>query len=96
MSATDPPPGGDFRLFVQKIALQGFWALGLVEVPGQPAREPNLAICKAVIDDLLVLREKTEGNLDDGERQTLAKFLTDLEFQYVAKSKEASGASAGD
>lgn len=85
-SGEDSPalPGGDFRLFVQKIALQGFYALGLVELPGQERPAPNLRIAQAVIDDLLMLREKTAGNLSEGERLTLEKFLTDLEFQFVA------------
>ena len=85
-------PGGDFRMFIQKIALQGFYALGLVEIPGQPKPEANLPMCKAVIDDLMTLREKTEGNLDDGEKQTLEKYLSDLQFHYVSRSGDAAPA----
>ena len=88
-------PGGDFRFFVQKIALQGFYALGLVELPGQPKPEANLEMCQAVIDDLMMMREKTSGNLDDGERQTLDKFLSDLQFQYLAHTKGESGGEPG-
>jgi len=89
-------PGGDFRLFVQKIALQGFYALGLIELPGQERPEPNLRIAQAVIDDLRMLREKTQGNLSEGERLTLDKFVTDLEFQFVAvKEREGGRPGAG-
>ena len=41
-------PGGDFRLFLQKIAMQGFYALGLIEVPGLPKQEPNPSAAQAV------------------------------------------------
>lgn len=80
-------PGGDFRLFLQKIAMQGFYALGLLEVPGLPKQAPNPGAAQAVIDDLLMLREKSEGNLDAAEKLTLDKFISDLQFQYLEATK---------
>lgn len=80
-------PGGDFRLFLQKIAMQGFYALGLLEVPGLPKQDPNPSAAQAVIDDLLMLREKSEGNLDSAEKLTLDKFISDLQFQYLEATK---------
>lgn len=96
MSEHDTIPGGDFRLFVQKIGIQGLYALGVVEIPGMPQREPNLAMARAVIDDLLLLREKTVGNLNDGERMTLDKYISDLQFLFLERSKPGAGASKGD
>jgi len=80
-----PLPGGDFRLFLQKIAMQGFYALGLVEIPGAPRQEPNVELARSVVDDLTMLREKCAGNLDDGERLTLDKYIADLQFQVVQR-----------
>lgn len=80
-------PGGDFRLFLQKIAMQGFYALGMIEIPGAPAQEPNVGLARTVIDDLMMLREKCEGNLEEGERLTLDKYISDLQFQVVERSK---------
>ena len=80
-------PGGDFRLFLQKIAMQGFYALGLIEVPGLPKADPNPGAAQAVIDDLLMLRDKTMGQLDDAEKLTLDKFISDLQFQYLEATK---------
>lgn len=91
MTTESHPPGGDFRLFLQKISMQGFYALGLVEIPGAPATEPNLGMAQAVIDDLMMVREKSQGNLDDGERMTLDKFISDLQFHYLEKSKVVAG-----
>jgi uncharacterized protein DUF1844 len=80
-------PGGDFRLFLQKIAMQGFYALGLLEVPGLPKQDPNPGAAQAVIDDLLMLRDKAQGNLDAAEKLTLDKFISDLQFQYLEATK---------
>jgi len=81
------PPGGDFRLFLQKIAMQGFYALGMIEIPGAPAQEPNVEMARTVIEDLIMLRDKCAGNLDEGERMTLDKYISDLQFQVVERSK---------
>ena len=81
-------PGGDFRLFAQKLATQGFYALGLFEIPGMDKPEPNLNVCQSVIDDLMMIREKTQGNLDDAEKLTLDKFISDLQFQYIEMQKK--------
>lgn len=80
-------PGGDFRIFLQKIAMQGFYALGLIEIPGAPAQEPNVGLARTVIDDLMMLREKCGDNLEEGERMTLDKYISDLQFQVVERSK---------
>ena len=82
-------PGGDFRLFLQKIAMQGFYALGLIEIPGAPSQEPNVVLARAVVDDLQMLREKCAGNLDEGERLTLDKYIADLQFQVVQREGAA-------
>ena len=87
MTSDSSIPGGDFRLFLQKIAMQGFYALGLVEIPGAPKTGPNLAMARSVIDDLRMIQEKCEGNLDEGESQTLEKYLSDLQLQYLAAEK---------
>ncbi|MFQ5750345.1 MAG: DUF1844 domain-containing protein, partial [Planctomycetota bacterium] len=88
-------PGGDFRLFVQKIGLQGFFSLGLLEIPGQGKPEPNLALCSSVIDDLMMLREKTQGNLSEGEQKTLDKYISDLQLQFLEQAKTGKESSAG-
>jgi len=80
-------PGGDFRIFLQKIAMQGFFALGMIEIPGAPQQEPNVDMARSVIDDLLMLREKCGDNLEEGERLTLDKYISDLQFQVIERSK---------
>lgn len=87
-----PPVGGDFRLFVQKMAIQGFYALGLVEIPGAPKQSaPNVEVARMVIEDLKMLRDKTSGNLDAGEQLTLDKYIADLQMQVVGRGAEEAG-----
>ncbi|MDA1259600.1 MAG: DUF1844 domain-containing protein [Planctomycetota bacterium] len=82
--------GGDFRIFIQKIAIQGFYALGMVDIPGAPKPEkPNLEAARMVVEDLMMLREKTRGQLDPGEELTLDKYVADLQFQIVERGGRA-------
>ncbi|MBC8327279.1 MAG: DUF1844 domain-containing protein [Planctomycetes bacterium] len=90
-------PSTDFRIFVQKITMQGFYALGMIEVPGAPKQEePNFEIAQAVIEDLEMLKQVTDGNLSEGERLTLDKYTADLKLVYVEKSSKKEGAAGGD
>ncbi len=89
---SEPTPANDFRLFVQKIAMQGFYALGIIEIPGAPKQESaNLDATRMVIEDLELLKNRTEGNLTEGERLTLEKFLSDLKMAFVQRSEKGSG-----
>ncbi len=74
-----PLPGGDFTLFVTRLAVQGLFALGRLENPLTGQAQVNLDQARMLRDDLRMLLEKTEGNLDSGEEAHLRKVLGDLE-----------------
>jgi hypothetical protein len=78
-----PLPGGNFTLLVQKLGYQALITLGVVENPLTRTREPNLGHAKSVIDDLMMLREKTKGNLTSEEEQHLTGVLGDLQRHFV-------------
>lgn len=83
-TASDMPlPGGEFRLFVTRLAIQGMLALGLVENPltGEKAQNPPGA--RMIIEDLKMILEKTRGNLEPGEQQHLEQVLADLTAAYA-------------
>ena len=82
-AADAPLPGGSFTLFVQKLAYQALITLGVVENPLTKRREPNLPHAQTVIDDLMMLREKTRGNLAADEEQHLAQVVGDLQRHFV-------------
>ena len=80
-------PGGDFRLFVQKLGYQALISLGVLDNPLTQTRQTNVEQAKGVIDDLLMLRDKTRGNLEAEEETHLADVIANLErhFSSVAE-----------
>jgi hypothetical protein len=79
-----PLPGGNFTLFVQKLAYQALMTLGVVENPLTKKREANLPHAQSVIDDLMMLREKTAGNLSPSESEHLTQVLSELQRHFVS------------
>jgi hypothetical protein len=94
MADTDPErraqdaalPGGDFRLFVQKLGYQALISLGILDNPLTQTRQANVDQARGVIDDILMLREKTRGNLEADEEAHLADVIVNLERHMAALS----------
>lgn len=79
-----PLPGGDFRLFVQRLAYQALIALGVVDNPLTRAREPHPENARAVLADLTMLQDKTSGNLSTEEADHLEQVLRELNRHFEA------------
>ena len=81
-------PQVDFSNFVLSLAATAMVQLGMVPDPesGQTV-EPNLPIAKHTIDTLALLREKTQGNLDDEEEKLLDSMLYELRLRFVEAGK---------
>ena len=77
-AADMPLPGGDFRMFVTRLSFQGLLSLGLLENPVTGTKQKNLPQAKLIYDDLVMLQEKTVGNLEDDEQAHLDKVVGDL------------------
>jgi len=73
-----PLPGGDFRLFLTRLAFQGMLACGLIENPLTRERTKNPANARMVLDDIGMLLDKTQGNLTLDEQEHLLKVHGDL------------------
>lgn len=84
-----PLPGGEFRLFVTRLSFQAMLALGLLENPLTGTKQKNPDGARMVIDDLLMLREKTLGNLEPDEAAHLDKVIRDLEHAFLAIEQRA-------
>jgi hypothetical protein len=56
--------------------------------PTTGKKEVNLPAVQQTIDMLIMLREKTKGNLTDDEKKLLEQLIYELQVKYVAKSKE--------
>ncbi len=84
-----PLPGGNFRLFIQRLAYQGLMNLGLIENPMTKAVRVDLDHAGMLIDDLSMIEEKTQGNLDEEEQAHLTKVISDLRFHLQKLRAEA-------
>ena len=73
-----------FNEFLMGIASSAFIYLGLVEHPATGRRQVDMTAAKESIDMLVMLREKTKGNLTQGEEKFFDDLLTDLKMQYVS------------
>lgn len=102
-AAAGEMPGADdpasFVNFLMSIASNAAAALGMMEHPATGQRGVDLQLGKHWIDVLGMLREKTEGNLHEQERQILEGILADLRMQYVsltsARQARPSGGFSG-
>jgi hypothetical protein len=56
-------------------------------MPGEDAREVDLNMARHTIDVLVMLEEKTRGNLSDDEEKLLKHVLYDLRMKFIAASK---------
>ena len=73
-----------FTDFVMNIASSAFIYLGLVEHPGTGRRQVDMMAAKETIDLLMLLREKTNGNLTPGEARFFDELLAELKTQFVS------------
>jgi len=77
----------DFKFFVTTLAIQAAISLGVMNNPVTNQKEENITQAKFIIDTLDMLKDKTKGNLDKEESETIENMLYDLRMQYIEKSK---------
>ena len=96
MSMPSEDPGGDalpsidFATFVLSLSHSALMHLGEAPDPETNKVEANLPLAKQNIDLLVLLEEKTKGNLSGDEERLLAQVLFDLRMRYVERSKGAA------
>ena len=77
-----------FIHFVLGLAHSGMVQLGKVMNPATKQVERDLPSAKATIDLLMLLREKTKGNLTKEEQDILTQALSSLQLNYVEESNK--------
>ena len=82
-----PLPEMNFSTFVVSLNASALMHLGLMEDPIQGQKTKNLELGKQTIDILVMLEEKTRGNLSTEEEQLLRNILYDLRINFVKQSK---------
>ncbi len=79
-----------FLQFIQMQGMQALHALGVY--PNRPpnAPPPNLQLAKVFIDHMIMLRWKTQGNLNMDEQNALNNTVAHLQDLYAEAMKEAA------
>src|SRR3989338_7231287 len=76
-------PEINFISYLTSLAFQTMIFLGEIPNPITNEMEKNLKQAKLMIDTLLLLREKTKGNLNSQESDTFNAFIYELQMKYV-------------
>lgn len=84
-----------FMQLVMSLQGSAWMMLGKVMNPMTGKVEKDLEAAKATIDALLMLSEKTEGNLSKDEKEFLNNSIQELQMNYMdeAKSEKAKSES---
>ncbi len=81
-------PELDFFNYVASLGFQAMIFLGEVPNPISQQVEKNLKQAKFLIDTLVIIREKTVGNLTKEEGELLNGSIFELQRRYVEIAKE--------
>lgn len=73
----------DFLGYISSLAFQAMIFLGEIESPITGKIEKHVPQAKLLIDTLILLRDKTKGNLNDKENQLLEASIYELQLKYV-------------
>ena len=80
---TPPLPEINFSSLILSLSSTAFLHFGEIPDPGTGEKKKDLVLAKHAIDTIAMLKEKTEGNLDDEEKQFIENILTDLRWHFV-------------
>ena len=80
---TLPLPEVNFSSLILSLSSTAFLHFGEIPDPGTGEKKKDLALAKHAIDTVAMLKEKTEGNLTDEEKQFIENILTDLRWHFV-------------
>jgi len=82
VKAAELPPL-DFSTFILSLSSSVLMNLGVVENPVTNKKEKEPAIARQTIDLMVLLQEKTKGNLTESEAKLMEEVLHELQLWYV-------------
>lgn len=83
----DNLPPVEFTTFVLSLSHSALMHLGEAPDPETGGVLKNLLLARQTIDLIVMLEEKTKGNLTGDEERLLAQILFDLRMRFVEQSK---------
>ena len=81
--ANEALPAINFSTFIIGLSTQALMHLGEIPDPLSGKVQKDISVVKQMIDIIGVLRDKTQGNLDQGEEKLMDHILFDLRMKYV-------------
>ncbi|MCU0579406.1 MAG: DUF1844 domain-containing protein [Desulfobacterota bacterium] len=81
-----PLPEVNFSTFIVSLSTEILFHLGEIPHPESGERQKNLPLAKHAIDTLVMLQEKTRGNLSEEEKKILESMLYDLRMCFIRAS----------
>jgi hypothetical protein len=72
-----------FSHFITSLAMQALIHFGEIENPATQKKSKNLDAAKELIDLLVMIKQKTNGNLTQSEIQLFDSILADLQMKSV-------------
>ena len=88
-------PVVDFHTFILSLGSSALLHLGELDQPDGTESAPDLPLAKHTIDIIVMLQEKTKGNLSSPEERLIESLLYDLRLRYFELSKSATGGQMG-
>lgn len=82
----------DFTGYVTSLGFQAMIFLGEIPHPVTNKTEKNLKQAKFLIDTMVLLRDKTKGNLTEQEQAILDAAVYELQMKYVEISQKEENA----
>ena len=87
------PEGASFESIVSGLAMQTLMALGAMAPEGTKEVMLDLVEAKYLIDLLMVLRDKTKGNLTPKEQGMITETIAELQQGFVVRSQQMQEAT---
>ena len=81
-----PLPSVNFSTLILSLSTSALLHFGEIPDPISNETRKDLVMAKHTIDTISLLKEKTEGNLDEGEDTLITSVLHDLKIKYVSES----------
>ena len=87
-NASAPAPELTFAAFVWSLSEQALAALGEIPDPATGKVMHDLVMAQQMIDIIIMLRDKTRGNLDQHEQTLVQEILSTLQMKYVELARQ--------
>ena len=84
----------NFSILVSIFEASGWQALGKIPNPINSKTEVNLPAAENTIEILILLREKSRGNLTPDEEKYLSATIANLQLNYAAEKEKPQTSAA--